>query len=82
MEDDTMPDLIKIPPLWMAEARTAYAQYKEEWEREETERVLGTGDDPDPAQEWSSFFAEYLYAELENSVYVDVVNGTIASSNE
>lgn len=77
-----MTDLIKIPPLWMAEARQAYAQYKEEWEKEETERVLGTGDDPEPAQEWAKFFSEYLYAELENSVYVDVANGAIASSYE
>lgn len=82
MENDTMTDLIKIPPLWMAEAKAAYAQYKEEWEKEETERVLGTGDDPEPAQEWAKFFSEYLYAELENSVYVDVANGAIASSYE
>jgi len=75
-----MPDLIKIPPLWMAEAKTAYAQYKSEWEREEMERVLGTGDDPEPAQPWPDFFSEYLYAELENSVYVDIANGAIADS--
>ena len=75
-------DLVKIPPLWMAEAKQAYAQYKQEWEREETERVLGTGDDPEPAQDWPSFFSEYLYAELENSVYVDIANGAIAGSYE
>jgi hypothetical protein len=82
MEDDMTMDLVKIPPLWMAEAKQAYAQYKQEWEREETERVLGTGDDPEPAQDWPSFFSEYLYAELENSVYVDIANGAIAGSYE
>ena len=66
---------IKVPPAWMAEARSAYEQYREEWGREEAERVLGTGDDPEPAQSWPDFFAEYLYAELENSVFVPAANG-------
>jgi hypothetical protein len=77
-----MTDLIKIPPLWMAEAKTAYEQYRLEWGREEAERVLGTGDSPEPAQDWPSFFQEYLYAELENSVYVDIANGAIANSHD
>ena len=74
-----MQDLIKIPPAWMAEARAAYDQYVAEWTREEAERVLGTGDDPEPPQDWPSFFSEYLYAELENSVYVDPSNPAIAA---
>lgn len=65
-----MSDLIKIPPAWMEEARSAYAQYVEEWTREETERTIGTGDDPEPAQPWPEFFAEYLYAELAACVGV------------
>lgn len=77
-----MEGLIKIPPAWMAEAQEAYDQYKSEWEREEIERVLGTGDDPEPAQSWEDFFSEYLYAELENSVCVNVVSKAIADSYE
>lgn len=77
-----MQDLIKIPPQWMAEAKEAYAIYKAEWEQEEMERVLGTGDDPEPAQQWPQFFSEYLYAELENSTVVSVVSAAIKASYE
>jgi len=77
-----MQDLIKIPPEWMAEARGAYEVYRAEWEQEEIERVLGTGDDPEPAQEWPQFFAEYLYAELENCTVVKVVSAAIRASHK
>lgn len=66
-----MTDLVRIPPAWMDEARRAYVQYVEEWTREETERLMTDGHEPEPPQDWPSFFREYLYAELENSVCVD-----------
>ena len=77
-----MQGLTKIPPEWMAEAKEAYAVYKAEWEQEEIERVLGTGDSPEPAQEWPQFFADYLYAELENCTVVKVVSAAIRASYE
>lgn len=62
---DNAEELIRIPACWMAEAQTAYRQYCDEWRREESERVLGTGDSPEEPQAWTLFFREYLYAELE-----------------
>lgn len=77
-----MPDAVKIPHTWMQEARQAYEQYCLEWEREETERVEGTDEGPEPTQPWAEFFAEYLYAELENSVFVGVANSQYTANNE
>lgn len=79
MDDE---NLVKIPPAWMAEVREAYRQYCDEWQKEEAERVLGTGDDPEPPQSWNLFFREYLYAELENSVYVGTANAAMSASFE
>jgi len=69
-------DVVRIPPEWMAEVREAYRQYCDEWQREETERTLGTGDTPEPPQPWVDFFREYLFAELQNCVYVGVTDIT------
>jgi hypothetical protein len=77
-----MDGLIKIPPLWIAEAKEAYRDYKAVWEEEELERVFGTGDDPEPAQDWPSFFREYLYAELENATVSNVVSAAIKAAQE
>jgi hypothetical protein len=62
----------------MAEAKGAYELYVAEWVREEAERVEIEGGNPEPVQPWPEFFAEYLYAELENSVYVNTANAAIA----
>ena len=78
-EAQEMNSRVKIPPAWMDEAWAAYAQYVEEWTREEAERAIITGDDPEPAQAWPDFFSEYLYAELENSVYVSAANTATAN---
>jgi hypothetical protein len=65
---ERMMDEIRIPSAWLAEVRVAYDQYLYEWRREETERALETGESPEPAQAWSDFFVDYLYAELAASV--------------
>jgi hypothetical protein len=62
---DSPEELIRIPACWMQETQAAYRQYCDEWRREEAERVLGTGDSPEEPESWSTFFREYLYAELE-----------------
>lgn len=64
-------DLVKIPPEWMAEVKAAYEQYCIEWEEEEAVRVKGTGEQPEPVEPWNQFLREYLYAELQNCVYVE-----------
>lgn len=69
-----MKKQITFPPAWLAEAKGAYDQYVEEWRAEEAERVVGTGTDPEEPQGWDEFLIEYHYAELENSVYVEVRN--------
>lgn len=61
---------ISFPPAWLGEVRESYLQYRAEWEREETERTLGTGDDPEPPQGWDDFLIEYHYAELEACISV------------
>ena len=68
---DSTQELVRIPACWMNEAQTAYRQYCDEWRREESERVLGTGDSPEEPQEWHLFFREYLYAELEAATFID-----------
>lgn len=77
-----MQDLVRIPPAWMHEARQAYEQYCLEWDKEELERVAGTDERPEPAEPWNKFFSEYLYAELENSVYVGTVNSQCTADSE
>ena len=69
-----MTENIKLPAAWLSEAQAAYRQYVSEWELEENERVAEYGGEIEPPQLWGEFFTEYLYAELENSVYVDVAN--------
>jgi hypothetical protein len=69
---------ISFPPAWLAEARAAYDGYKAEWEQEEIERAIATGDDPVPPQGWDDFLIEYHYAELEASVFVSFVNQHLA----
>lgn len=66
---------ISFPPAWLAEARKAYDAYRDEWDREESERAILTGDDPEPAQEWDDFLIEYHYAELESAVFVAYIRG-------
>lgn len=58
-------ELVRIPACWMSEVQAAYHQYCDEWRREESERVLGTGDSPEEPEPWPLFLREYLYAELE-----------------
>lgn len=69
-----MKKQITFPPAWLAEAKAAYDQYVEEWRAEETERAIGTGEDPEEPQDWDEFLIEYHYAELECSVYVEARN--------
>lgn len=61
---------VTFPPGWLAEAREAYDTYKTDWEREEAEQSILTGDDPEPPQDWDDFLIEYHYAELENAVFI------------
>lgn len=69
---------VSFPPAWIAEALSAYEGYKAEWEIEEAERSILTGDDPEPPQEWDDFLIEYHYAELEASVFVAFVSQNLA----
>lgn len=74
--------VVRIPPEWMAEVKEAYRQYCDEWQREEMERTLGTGDTPEPVQPWVDFFREYLFAELQNCVYVSATEGTTSAARD
>ncbi len=59
---------LEFPPEWLLQTKLVYQQYCEEWRVEEMERVLGTGDEPEPPQSWPEFLTSYHYAELENAV--------------
>lgn len=69
-----MKKQITFPAVWLAEARAAYDRYVVEWRIEEEERVLEGGGVPEAPQHWDDFLIEYHYAELENSVLVEVGN--------
>ena len=69
---------VSFPPAWLAEARSAYDAYKVEWESEEIEEAIATGNDPEPPQCWEDFLIEYHYAELEAAVFVSFVDQNLA----
>jgi hypothetical protein len=60
-----MRDEIIFPAVWLAEAKSAYAQYVMEWKIEEKAAATEENREPEPVQQWRDFLREYLYAELE-----------------
>lgn len=72
---------LRIPPCWMAEAKEAYAQYRSEFEVEEAEAAILTGRDPEIPEDWDSFFASYLYAELQAAAYSDFLDSLPTSED-
>lgn len=66
-----MDKVLKFPPKWLAETQASYRQYVAEWNREEAERSVATGAEPENPQEWGDFLIESVYAELDNSTYTD-----------
>jgi len=60
-----MENEIILPAVWLAEAKSAYAQYVMEWRMEERAAAAAENREPEPVQPWREFLREYLYAELE-----------------
>lgn len=77
-----MQKQMTFPPAWVAEAKAMYDQYVAEHWAEEQEAMVGTGHEPEPPQSWEEFLIEYHYAELENAVFVDFVNNSLACPDE
>lgn len=73
---------VTFPASWLAEAREAYATYKTDWEREEIEESILTGNPPEPPQDWDDFLIEYHYAELENAVFLGFAGSLPTSFGE